>query len=106
MRVHTLKTDSPEFTETDAGRKTNEVRFDDRGFFVGDYLILKETVSTGEQMQSGLVDHPLEYTGSHILARITHMHTYQGMKDGWKVLSIKVLDKLTPSSIVRFKDGN
>lgn len=104
MRVHTLKTDPIPFQETADNIKNNEVRYDDRGFQVGDYLILKQTVSTGEEMAAGLVDHPLEYTGSHILCRITHVHYYQGMKENWKVLSHDVLDKLLPSG-VEYVDG-
>ena len=102
--VHSLKTDSHEFQAVADEIKTHDTRLDDRGFHVGDYLILKETVSTGEEMKSGLVDHPLEYTGSHILARITHMHEKQGMLPQWKVLSITILDKLLPS-VVRYVDG-
>lgn len=98
-RVHTLKTDPTPFQETDDGLKSSEVRYDDRGFHVGDYLILQETVSTGMEMAAGLVDHPLEYTGSHILCRVTHIHRNQGVQPLWAVLSHVVLDKLTPSAI-------
>ncbi len=98
-RVHTLKTDPIPFQETDDGLKNNEVRYDDRGFHIGDYLILQQTVSTGKEMKSGLVDHPLEYTGSHILCRITHMHRAQGMLPLWVVLSHVIVDRLSPGVI-------
>jgi len=41
-RVHRLKTVDPYFTDVAVGRKTFEVRKNDRGFRVGDVLVLEE----------------------------------------------------------------
>ncbi len=90
-KVHTLKTDHIEFSHIDAGIKLNEVRLDDREFAVGDYLFLRETQYTGEQMLATPMRFPLIYTCNTIMAVITHIHTKHGMKPNWKVLSIKVL---------------
>jgi ASC-1-like (ASCH) protein len=40
--IHELKTLQPYFNELKAGNKTFELRKDDRGFKVGDFVLLKE----------------------------------------------------------------
>lgn len=90
--IHILKTDPAPFSHIDAKKKLNEVRLDDRGYEVGDYLCLRETQYDGESMAKNNDRFPLIYTGLDIMAVITHIHTNQGMKPNWKVLSIKVLD--------------
>lgn len=87
--IHILKTDSIPFCHTDAGKKLSEVRFDDRGYAMGDYLFLKETKHTGEEMEAGA---PLIYTGHAIMALVTHIHAKEGMEPNWMVLSIRVLN--------------
>jgi len=44
---HVLKTDPEVFEALVSGRKTYELRRDDRGFAVGDRLTLRETSHTG-----------------------------------------------------------
>jgi len=67
---HTLKTDSEVFWAVYKGKKTHEIRFNDRDFHVGDELVLKETRHTGEEMKAGK---SLIYTGGTIIARVTHV---------------------------------
>lgn len=95
MKIVKLKTDPINFAETDAGAKTSEIRYNDHGFRVGDCVMLCETVHSGKDMAESAILYPLEYTEYYILARITHIHSDQGMKDGWVVLSYVILDKVT-----------
>lgn len=79
--VHELKTVQPYFYEVYMGRKTFEVRKNDRGFKVGDSLVLKE-------FKEG------RFTGQEIYKRIIYMlegeEAYKyGLADGYCVLGIK-----------------
>jgi len=86
-KVHELKTDPKVFAGSAAGLKTFEIRMDDRDFQEGDELLLRETVSTGEEMKDGK---PLEYTGRVISQRITHIlrGPVYGLQQGWAILSV------------------
>lgn len=55
--IHTLKTDPGPFSALWSKKKTYEVRRDDRGFEVGDTLVLNETLST---------------SGRYVLARVIY----------------------------------
>lgn len=84
---HILKTDSDVFQAMLEGRKTFEIRFNDRDFHEGDTLLLKETKNSGEAMKHGL---PLEYTGRELTRRvmyILHGPVY-GLADGWVIMSV------------------
>ena len=61
-RVHYLKTWPEPFEAMRAGRKTFELRKNDRGFAVGDMLDLQE-------WEPG----PMRYTGRSILVRVTYI---------------------------------
>jgi len=68
------------------GLKRWEIRLNDRGFNVGDKLILKETHYSGEEMKAGK---PLLYTGCEItfpVSFIMHGPCY-GLKEGWVIMS-------------------
>ena len=96
-KVHELKTDPDLFEQSWEGNKPWEIRFDDRGFKIGDKLMLKETRYTGDEMTSGQA---LHYTGRVILCEITYILTDQyGLKDGWAVITV---EKLTQEA---FKSG-
>lgn len=86
--MHDLKTDSEVFQAVISGLKSFEIRFNDRGFKVGDWLHLLETVSTGEEMADGAL---LEYTGRDYLAVVTHILAgpIYGLKEGWVIMSIE-----------------
>lgn len=85
-KVHELKTDPEVFQDVCDGRKTYEIRYNDRNYQVGDILILRETKYTGQQIKEGL---PLEFTGRQYATEITHILTGYGLQDGWAILSIK-----------------
>lgn len=80
---HVLKTDSVPFEDVWAGRKTFEIRRNDRGFEVGDELVLMETHKECE----GLMD--LVFTGRHVCARVTYaLYAGYGVPDGFCIMSI------------------
>lgn len=60
-RYHRLKTDQRFFRAVAFGDKTAELRRDDRGFAVGDMLVLTEISEAGER------------TGALVMAEITHI---------------------------------
>ena len=87
-RVIQLKTDPQVFTETLAGRKSFEIRFNDRDYKVGDILLLKETRFSGYQMSRGEL---LVFTGRECFVEVTHvMAGGYGLAEGWVVMSTTV----------------
>lgn len=86
--VHTLKTDPEVFQAVWEGKKTFEIRYNDRDYQVGDTLILKETQYTGQQMKNGM---PIIFTGRNYSTAITHIlkGPLYGLQDGWVILSIE-----------------
>lgn len=87
MKTHELKTDPDVFAAVADGTKTHEIRFNDRGFEVGDLLHLRETEFTGSQMHPGREGLPLIYTGREELRTVSHIQTGYGLADGWCILS-------------------
>lgn len=81
MNTHELKTVQPYFDAVLAGAKTAELRIDDRGFQVGDELILKEWAAC--PCGCG----PL-FTGRIVCAEVTHvLRDFAGLQPGWVMLS-------------------
>ena len=93
--LHELKTDIRPFQDIVSGRKTFEVRKDDRGYTVGDILLLRDTLSTDEAMMAGA---PLAYTGRQIRVEVTYIlfgastgRSPYGIAKGFVVMSIRVI---------------
>ncbi len=88
IKLHTLKTDPEVFQAVIKKLKTYEIRKDDRGFNVGDFLLLQETKYTGKEMLKGK---PLQYTGRELDVEVTHIlrGPIYGLEDGWVIMSIK-----------------
>ncbi len=84
---HELKTDPAVFQALFDGKKTYELRKDDRGFETGHKLWLRETRYTGEEMKAGA---PLEYTGRKTRHTISHVlrGPIYGLMSGWVILSV------------------
>lgn len=82
--THQLKTWTGEFDAVTEGRKTHEVRVNDRGFSVGDLLMLREWIPQGEDMKKG------SYTGRSLMRKITYITPAGawGLPDNLCVLSI------------------
>lgn len=79
--VHELKIYPQYFEEVLNGNKTFEVRKNDRGFQVGDIVILKEFDN-------------IRYSGREVKAEITYIlnDSFYGVATGFVVLAIKVID--------------
>ena len=78
-RCHDLKIKPEYFTAIADGRKTFEVRYNDRGFHVNDTLRLME--HTGE-----------EYTGRVLEAEVTYLLDDKNYcKEGYVVMAIKLI---------------
>lgn len=83
---HDLKTDPKTFQDTWEGKKTFEIRLNDRGYDRGDTLILRETKHSGAEMKKG---QPLIFTGRCCGADVKHIlvgPTY-GLEKGWVIMS-------------------
>lgn len=88
--THDLKTWPESFAAILDGRKLYEIRRDDRGFAVGDELVLREWEPDNEYMP--LIDWG-RYTGRAVRVRVTYKTSggEWGMPPGLCVLGIKVL---------------
>ena len=76
-KIHDLKILTAYFDDVAKGRKTFELRFDDRGYFKGDLLLLREWTNG-------------TYTGRRVVVKVTYiLKGFDGLKDGWVILSIK-----------------
>ena len=80
MSSHELKTWPESFSPVMRGEKKAEHRLDDRGYAVGDELLLREWVP-------GLC----EYTGRELTCRVTHVLRGPefGVREGWVILSVE-----------------
>lgn len=88
MTQHELKTDPDVFDAVADGRKTFEIRFNDRDYQEGDELLLRRTRDTGWAMKN--TGAPLIYTGQELRCRVTYVlrGPIYGLADGWAILSI------------------
>ena len=87
VEVHELKTDPKVYDDVMSGRKTFEIRFNDRDFKVGDYLLLRKTYYTGEEMKQGK---PLKYLDD-AMVRVTYLlkGPIYGLKAGWVIMGVE-----------------
>lgn len=86
MKTHELKTDSHVFELSQNGLKNYEIRFDDRDFSVGDFLLLRETQYSGGQMKKGK---PLVFTGRVLTKKVNSILTGYGLQTGWVILNVE-----------------
>lgn len=77
---HILKVLSPYFQAIADGKKTFEIRFNDRGFNAGDTVFLHEIYTDEEIM-------PRKYTGREALAEIGYVTLYH-QQPGYVVFSL------------------
>lgn len=78
--IHCLKCEPEYFTDIEIGAKTFEVRKNDRGFRVGDYIGLNEYDPVMQR-----------YTGRDLLVEITYMLDDERFcKEGYCVMGIQI----------------
>lgn len=78
LKVHNLKIKPEYFNDVISGRKTFEVRYNDRNFKVGDIIVLEEFDSKG-------------YTGKYINSEITYvLSDVEYTKENYVVLGFKL----------------
>ena len=82
---HELKTDPAVFIASQEGDKSFEIRLNDRGYQIGDHLLLRETKHSGEEMKAGK---PLAYTGREYLVRVKYILSGYGLKEDWVIMSV------------------
>ena len=76
--VHQIKLKSQYFKDVADGKKTFELRKNDRGYRIGDVLDMRE-IEDGEE------------TGQHVRAEITYMlENYEGIEEGYCILAIRL----------------
>jgi len=79
MPHYELKIAPKHFIPLFEGRKTNDIRFDDRGYQIGDTVTFNE----GQQELSGF-----EFTGRNISARVSYIDDF-GCQHGYVNLSLQ-----------------
>jgi len=94
-KTHDLKTDKGVFHLSWVNKKPFEIRYDDRGFLIGDEVVLKETKHTGKEMTEGA---PLIYTGRRIRAKILSRIIGYGLGDKWCVMGVEELHRIDEST--------
>lgn len=77
MKIHDLKCEPIPFFAVFEEKKRAEFRRNDRGFAVGDHIVLKE-------FKNG------QYTRLELMLEITHIQTGFGIPDGFAMLSFQV----------------
>ncbi len=90
IMIHELKADPDAFISIYNDRKLVEIRLNDRGFEISDYVLLRQTQDSAHVMK--VSDRKLVYTGRTILLKIVHIQAGYGLKDGYVALSIRKLD--------------
>lgn len=81
MTEHRLKTINPYFDLVWNGKKTAELRYDDRGYQVGDTLLLVEYCVDNDS-----------YSNRVIQGVITHiLKDFDGLTQGWVMLSFETV---------------
>ncbi len=89
VKIHDLKSDPDPFIKIITDFKLVEVRLDDREYEAGDYILLRQTKYSAEDMQR---DCELVFTGRTALLKINHIQSGYGLKEGYVALSIRKLD--------------
>ena len=92
MTIHILKTENPHFLDIYQGRKRFELRFNDRNFKIGDFLILREYSK-----------HFGGYSSSWHAVKVIHMMEGPtlGLAEGWVILSIARIRNYNETKFVR-----
>lgn len=89
--THEIKAYPAFFSEILSGKKTFEIRFDDRGYQVGHHLHIKEFDPVeAKQIRAGNFRDTQGYTGREVKAEITYVTSW-AQKEGYIVMAIQLL---------------
>jgi len=78
MQIHELKTIDPFYSQVESGDKTFELRYNDRDFQKGDYLLLKRYNPVN-----------FTYSGESTLVRVKHvLQGFAGIDKDFCIMSI------------------
>lgn len=93
--IHDIKIERRYFNSIKEDRKTWELRYNDRDYHAGDYLLLRE-VEFGK------------YTGNMIIVMVMMIQfDYKDvLKDGWIIMSIEKVDDISVDSFLKFFTDN
>lgn len=80
MKVHALKCESRYFLAVQSGEKTFEIRKNDRGFEVGDHLVLTETIPSD-------IDPGWRYSGRSLMKTVLYITDF-AQQDGYVVIAL------------------
>ncbi len=85
--THELKCWPQYFGPVRDGRKTFEIRKNDRGYQTGDVLLLHEYDPERNTPDS------MKYTGNQLLVEVTYILPVRGMPEPWCVMAIKIVEE-------------
>lgn len=81
---HRLKTVQPFFDDVKSGKKSFEIRFNDRNYQIGDTLVLEEYDDTA--FTAGYTGQVLRKTITYVLKDCPHY----GLRDGYCILGLGI----------------
>ena len=91
--IHELKCEKQYFEAVASGKKTFEVRHNDRPFMVGDYLALNEVIVTAESYADNMpAKQCTEYTGRCCLVEVVYILDDKAgrfLQDGYVCMAIR-----------------
>lgn len=93
MKIHELKILPQYFVDVKSGKRTFELRKNDRDFEVGDILMLKEFNPNKqyETMEGGVLSN---FSGEKILRQISYiLKDIEGLDKNYEILGVKGLDE-------------
>ena len=89
MKKHELKCEEPHFSNVVSGKKTAELRLNDRDYQVGDTLVLRQYFPAEEPSGHGISFGRSEKYGEEYAVTITLVTEYpNALRENWVMLSI------------------
>ena len=98
MSLHYLKLSDKYFDAVKNGVKTFEIRKDDRGYRVGDTLVLQWIGSEEQMMKLALNEQDPPTITRYISYILTHDDFPNGLKEGYVILGLRRVQRWTISS--------
>lgn len=87
MKAHELKCDPEPFQAAWESLKKSEIRYNDRDYQVGDFILLKETTLPASEIKRRA-----RYTGRQMFIIIEHIQEGYGIMPGHVLMSFSVIE--------------